>query len=111
MRTVVVSPSRFEADVTPPGDKSIAHRALLLNAAAVGDAHITGFPRGRDTLATLACLRALGVRITEERRSAEQQAEAAAAPTGYPVAMGLTEGQAAVAVPTMQVNTWATPPV
>lgn len=69
MRVSVVPPTRFEADVTPPGDKSIGHRALLLNAAAVGEARITGFPRGKDTLATLAILRALGVRVREERRS------------------------------------------
>lgn len=71
MRAVVNSPARFEADVTPPGDKSIGHRALLLNAAAVGEARVTGFPRGKDTLATLAILRVLGVRIREEQRSTD----------------------------------------
>ena len=65
---VAIAPSgRLEFEVSPPGDKSIAHRSLILNAAAFGPATITNFPRGKDTLATLACIRALGVRVTDNR--------------------------------------------
>jgi 3-phosphoshikimate 1-carboxyvinyltransferase len=46
-----------------PGDKSISHRALLLGALAGGASHISGFLPSRDCLATLACLRALGVHV------------------------------------------------
>jgi 3-phosphoshikimate 1-carboxyvinyltransferase len=46
-----------------PGDKSISHRALLLGALADGASHISGFLPSRDCLATLACLRALGVHV------------------------------------------------
>jgi len=46
-----------------PGDKSISHRALLLGALADGDSRISGFLPSNDCLATLACLRALGVEI------------------------------------------------
>ncbi|HUX75303.1 MAG TPA: 3-phosphoshikimate 1-carboxyvinyltransferase [Anaerolineae bacterium] len=46
-----------------PGDKSISHRALLLGALADGASHISGFLPSRDCLATLACLRALGVPV------------------------------------------------
>jgi 3-phosphoshikimate 1-carboxyvinyltransferase len=46
-----------------PGDKSISHRALLLGALAGGASHISGFLPSRDCLATLACLRALGVLV------------------------------------------------
>ncbi len=67
MRTTVTTPRRLEFEVTPPGDKSIAHRSLILNAAAVGPATVTNFPRGGDTLATLACMRALGLRVTDQR--------------------------------------------
>ncbi len=67
MRATTTSPSRLEFEVTPPGDKSIAHRSLILNAAAVGRATVTNFPRGADTLATLACIRALGLRVTDQR--------------------------------------------
>lgn len=47
-----------------PGDKSIAHRALLLGALAQGTSQISGFPACGDCLATLDCLQALGIEIT-----------------------------------------------
>ncbi|HET6341117.1 MAG TPA: 3-phosphoshikimate 1-carboxyvinyltransferase [Gemmatimonadota bacterium] len=46
-----------------PGDKSIGHRALLLNAIAGGAAVVGGLPAGRDLAATLGALRSLGVSI------------------------------------------------
>jgi 3-phosphoshikimate 1-carboxyvinyltransferase len=46
-----------------PGDKSISHRALLLGALAGGASRISGFLPSGDCLATLACLRALGVHV------------------------------------------------
>ena len=67
MRTIVTSPKSLRAAILPPGDKSIAHRSLILNAAAVGRARVTNFPRGGDTLATLACLRAMGLSAKETR--------------------------------------------
>jgi len=48
-----------------PGDKSIGHRALLLNAIAEGAAVVGGLPAGRDLAATLGALRSLGVSIAE----------------------------------------------
>jgi 3-phosphoshikimate 1-carboxyvinyltransferase len=46
-----------------PGDKSISHRALLLSALSEGASRIDGFLPSSDCLATLTCLRALGVQI------------------------------------------------
>ncbi len=46
-----------------PGDKSISHRALLLGALAEGTSRITGALLSGDCLATLGCLRALGIEI------------------------------------------------
>ena len=43
-----------------PGDKSIAHRALLLAVLAQGESWIDGLPESEDVRATIACLRALG---------------------------------------------------
>lgn len=51
-----------------PGDKSISHRALLIGALADGDSRISNFLPSGDCLATLACLRTLGVKV--ESRSA-----------------------------------------
>jgi 3-phosphoshikimate 1-carboxyvinyltransferase len=46
-----------------PGDKSISHRALMLGALAEGTSRVEGFLPSGDCLATLACLRQLGVQI------------------------------------------------
>jgi 3-phosphoshikimate 1-carboxyvinyltransferase len=49
-----------------PGDKSIAHRAVLFNAAARGHARIRGLPDGGDVRSSLAAVRALGCSVREE---------------------------------------------
>ena len=62
IRTVRSCP-RLEGQVIPPGDKSISHRAVILNSLAKGKALIDNFAPGADCLSTLRCLRTLGVRI------------------------------------------------
>jgi 3-phosphoshikimate 1-carboxyvinyltransferase len=54
---------RLEGEVVPPGDKSISHRAAILNSLARGKAEIDNFAPGADCLSTVKCLKALGVRI------------------------------------------------
>lgn len=46
-----------------PGDKSIAHRALLVAALASGESALRGLPEGQDVESTARCLEALGVSI------------------------------------------------
>lgn len=59
-----VAPARrLAGDLRVPGDKSISHRALLLNALAEGTARVRGLGLGADVLSTERCLRALGVVI------------------------------------------------
>ena len=53
----------MEGEPPPPGDKSISHRAVLLNSLASGSAHVSNFCEGDDRTAILGCLRALGVSI------------------------------------------------
>ena len=53
----------LQGRVRVPGDKSISHRALLLGALAQGTSQISGFLPSGDCLATLTCLRALGVEV------------------------------------------------
>jgi len=50
-----------------PGDKSIAHRALLLGALAEGTTLVHPFPGGADVRATLEAIRTLGVEATWEQ--------------------------------------------
>jgi len=52
--------------VNPPGDKSISHRAVILNSMALGQARIENIAPGDDFWATVSCSRALGVEITDE---------------------------------------------
>jgi len=58
--------SSLSGEVTPPGDKSISHRAVLLNSMTRGRARIENFAPGDDFWATVSCLRALGVEFIEE---------------------------------------------
>lgn len=56
--------SRVTGRLRVPGDKSISHRYAMLAAIAEGDSVLTGYAPGADCAATLACLEALGVRVT-----------------------------------------------
>jgi len=69
------APRRLRGVVRVPGDKSISHRAVILNAVAGGPARITNFLPGADCLSTIACVRALGVAV--EREGAEVQVHGA----------------------------------
>ena len=60
---------KLEGEVVLPGDKSISHRAVILNSLAKGNARIDNFTPGADCLSTVRCLKALGVKI-DRRRSA-----------------------------------------
>ena len=57
--------SALVGHIAVPGDKSVSHRALLVGAIAEGETQVTGFGRSADTEATLAAVRALGVRVDE----------------------------------------------
>lgn len=59
-------PQALVGTLLVPGDKSLSHRAVIFNAIAEGTAVIENFLAGADPLATVSCLRALGVDITVE---------------------------------------------
>ncbi|MBI2847233.1 MAG: 3-phosphoshikimate 1-carboxyvinyltransferase [Chloroflexi bacterium] len=65
MQREIHSPKTLRGEVTPPGDKSVSHRAAILNAIAYGEARVTNFSPGADCQSTLTCLKALGVEIKE----------------------------------------------
>ena len=46
-----------------PGDKSISHRYAMLGAIADGLTKLENFSTGADCASTLACLKALGVKL------------------------------------------------
>ncbi len=55
--------AKLTGHYTPPPDKSVAHRALILAALAAGRSTITPISRSADVGSTAACLRQLGVSI------------------------------------------------
>ncbi len=56
---------RVFGTMSVPGDKSISHRALMFSGIAEGVSEVSGFLGSEDCLASLAAMRALGVRIEQ----------------------------------------------
>jgi 3-phosphoshikimate 1-carboxyvinyltransferase len=56
---------RVSGALDVPGDKSISHRAIMLSGIAEGTGEVSGFLASEDCLASLAAMRALGVRIEQ----------------------------------------------
>ena len=67
MLATIRPPRRLEGEVRLPGDKSVSHRALILNAVADGESRVEGLSGGADVRSTTGCLRALGVEIAGGR--------------------------------------------
>ncbi len=64
VKTIKVKPAaQLRGEIVVPGDKSISHRSVIFNSIADGTAHINNFLPGEDCLASIACMRALGVPI------------------------------------------------
>ena len=53
-----------------PGDKSISHRYGMLGAFAEGMSRFTNFSTGADCASTLACMEALGAKVSTVRHGA-----------------------------------------
>ncbi|HWQ13434.1 MAG TPA: 3-phosphoshikimate 1-carboxyvinyltransferase [Roseiflexaceae bacterium] len=62
----ITPPKTLRGIIEVPGDKSISHRAVMFNAVAEGNATITHFLPGADCRSTIACMRALGVRVEHQ---------------------------------------------
>jgi 3-phosphoshikimate 1-carboxyvinyltransferase len=59
----VAPASALVGEVSPPGDKSVSHRAVLFGALADGTVEVDGFGAGADTLSTIAAVEQLGARV------------------------------------------------
>ncbi len=66
MKSFVIHPIQsVKGTLTPPGDKSISHRAVMLGALAYGTTRIHHFLTSQDCLSTIGIFRKLGVRIKQ----------------------------------------------
>ncbi|MCM8780391.1 MAG: 3-phosphoshikimate 1-carboxyvinyltransferase [Candidatus Omnitrophica bacterium] len=64
MRFFSIKPiSYLNGEVELPGDKSIAHRAIIISAISQGPSLIINFPANKDCLHTIKAFKKLGVRI------------------------------------------------
>jgi 3-phosphoshikimate 1-carboxyvinyltransferase len=59
----ITSAKRVRGETAVPGDKSISHRAAMIAAIAEGSSELIHYSPSEDCRHTLACLRALGVRM------------------------------------------------
>tara|TARA_Y100000996_G_scaffold399257_1_gene368102 strand:+ start:231 stop:1526 length:1296 start_codon:yes stop_codon:yes gene_type:complete len=63
MNKKITRPKKLRGTIVPPGDKSISHRALILNSIAGQTATIKGILESEDIQSTINCLKQLGVGI------------------------------------------------
>ena len=62
--TVNPAESGLQGEFTPPGDKSISHRALIFSSLASGQSELSGLLESEDTLATLHACEQLGAQVS-----------------------------------------------
>lgn len=53
----------FVGEFTPPGDKSISHRAAIVGSVATGKSRVKGFLNSEDTFSTLKAVMELGSQV------------------------------------------------
>lgn len=63
MNTTIRSVDSLKGHIRVPGDKSIAHRAVILNSIAEGRAIIENFPFSKDCLNTIYAMTTMGAKI------------------------------------------------
>ena len=61
------STKKLKGILTPPADKSISHRSIILGSLAEGTSKITNFLESADALATLKIMQQLGASIQKHR--------------------------------------------
>jgi 3-phosphoshikimate 1-carboxyvinyltransferase len=60
---VIVKKSQIGGEISCPPSKSYSHRAILISALATGNSHLKNVLISRDTLASIDCIKMLGVSV------------------------------------------------
>ena len=66
MKQIVEACNSLRGTIVLPGDKSISHRAIILNAISGGNARISNLSPSADVHSTIQCMKMLGVDIRSE---------------------------------------------
>jgi 3-phosphoshikimate 1-carboxyvinyltransferase len=66
MKQIVPAKNPLRGEITVPGDKSIAHRAVIFASIANGQSRIVNFSAGDDNSRTVRAFRRMGVEICRE---------------------------------------------
>ena len=64
---LIKSVLRLKGEIVLLGDKSIAHRCIIVSALAEGETTIENFPTNKDCLYTIAAFKKLGIKIKQEQ--------------------------------------------
>jgi len=59
----------IKTEIAIPADKSISHRALMISALAKGKTTVKNYLESNDTLATLACMQKMGVKVKFDKKT------------------------------------------
>jgi 3-phosphoshikimate 1-carboxyvinyltransferase len=98
MRPFVVRPiSHLEGKVTLPGDKSIAHRSIIISSLSRSPTKIENFPTNQDCLSTQRAFQKLGIKITQEHPTTCKEPFTAIAVKGKGL-LGLVKPKGAISV-------------
>jgi len=66
MKPFVIRPLlHLEGEIFLSGDKSIAHRSIIISALSNGETRIENFPTNKDCLSTVKAFRKLGIKIRQ----------------------------------------------
>ncbi len=87
----IIAPARnILGSLSLPGDKSISHRYALLGGLAHGTTRLINFSTGADCASSLACVEALGAKVTRSKEGAIEIEGVAGAfrPTSKPLDCG-----------------------
>lgn len=75
MKPFVVRPASFlKGKISPPGDKSITHRAIILSSLSKGVTTLKNFPLNKDCMHTLNAFKKLGIKASQKNNRGRHSA-------------------------------------
>ncbi len=67
MSNITIEPKRLRGKITPPADKSISHRAIIIGSLAQGETAVKNLSVCEDCLRTIEAFRSMGIAINKNK--------------------------------------------